>query len=134
MFSWKRIIKIVVGVIVVVAILAGIYFGVTSRRAKIILASVISDNHEHYLDCYELPFYPQAQKAILAHQDAVEKLKKLGAFEVSVEEIKCKGWDGGMEFVKGDIKIQYNTHSQRVAIEKFLGKTFFGIPYKGENH
>jgi hypothetical protein len=133
-FSWKRIGKIILFFLILAGILAGVWFAAMSRPVKIAWASVVLDNREHYLDCYSLPFYPQVEKALKEHADIAEKLKQLGAGEVLPQENKCKGWQGGIEFIKGDILIKYSSHSQRLAIEKLIGDNFFGIPYRGENH
>lgn len=133
-FSLKRVLKIVVVILAIAALGVGGYALVTSRPAKIWLASTISDNRNDFLPCQQLPFYPQARKALDQHKDIVEKIKQAGAFDVAAEEIKCPSADGSFYFTKGDIVIQYDTHAQRIAIEKLIGDNFFGIPWRGENH
>jgi len=71
------------------------------------------------------------EKSLKAHQDVVEQLKQAGATEIKGAEIKCKGFEDGLVFVKGEIEIHYNSHGQRVAIEKIIGDNFFGIAYRG---
>lgn len=133
-FSWLRIAKMVLIVVLIIGAAAGLGVAAVSRPVRIAWASWVLDNHENYLGCYDLPFFPQVEKALSRHADVAEKLKQLGAYRVSAEKISCKGWDEGIELTKGDILIQYNTHAQRLAIEKQIGDNFFGIPYRGENH
>ena len=132
-FSFLRVNKILLGALVLIGVLVGGSFLASSRTVKIAWASIILDNREHYLDCYSLPFYPQVEKALADHADIVEKIQALGTEQVNAVQIKCKGWDGGIEFIKGDILIEYSTHNQRAAIEKLVGDNFFGIPYRGKN-
>lgn len=132
-FSWKLVGKIILVVVIIGALLGTGYFLFNFRPAKIAFMSLVSDDHEHYLPCEELPFLAQVQKALNQHADVVNKLKELGAFEVSAVENKCPSL-GGFYFIKGDILIQYETHSQRLAIESLIGNNFFGIPWRGENH
>lgn len=131
-FSWRRIFKAIFICIIVTGIIAGVYFGLKSKQFKIAYASFILDNREHYTDCYGLPFFPQVEKAITEHGDIIDKLKAVGAESVTAEKLVCKGWDGGIELVKGDLLIHYNTHENREDIEKLIGDNFFGIPYRGE--
>ncbi len=133
-FSWKRIFKILFYFILVCTLIAGCYFVVVSKKFKIAYASFILDNREHYTDCYGLPFFAQVEKSITEHGDIIDKLKVVGAESITAEKLVCKGWDGGIELIKGDIKIEYNSHDQRIKIEELIGDNFFGIPWRGENH
>ena len=130
-FSWLRIGK-VIGVIVIIAAVFGAgWAAVTSRKGKIVWASWSRNAREHFLPCEDLPFYPQVQKTLAEHKDAVEKIRELGGNNVRAEELRCKIWEGGYGYIKGDIAIDYQTRSQRKAIEKLLGDKFFGIPWEG---
>jgi hypothetical protein len=133
-FFWLRIAKLVLIFVLIAALCGGLWFGVNSRNAKIAWASLILNNHEHYLPCEQLPFFPEVQKSLLKHQDIVNEIKQLGGYDVSASEIKCPSVDGKLYFIKGDILIQYHSRNQRMAIEKLIGDNFFGIPYRGENH
>jgi hypothetical protein len=131
-FSWLRIGKIVLIVLVLAGVLVGGWFLATSRPVKIAWASLMFDRRENYLDCYSLPFYPQVQKALNNHSDIVQKLKLAGGGQVTGEQIPCTGWAGGIQFIKGDIVISYQSRQQRQAVEKLIGDNFFGIAYRGE--
>jgi hypothetical protein len=131
-FSWKRVLNIIFAVILIAGIGLGVFEFVILRQVRVEWASIILDRHEHYIPCAELPFLQEAKKKINNNQDTVEKVKKAGAVEVYPEEIKCPSADGSYFFIKGDVLVKYHTHAQRVAIEKIIGKTFFGIPYRGE--
>ena len=131
--SWKRVLKTVSLIVLASAAAGGVYFIVTFRPVKIAWASLVLDNREHFFTCEQLPFYPQVQKALSVHADVVANLKGAGAFEVKPNLIKCKNFEGGIEFMKGDIEIDYSTHQQRQAVEKLIGDNFFGIPYRGYN-
>ncbi len=133
-FSWKRILKTVGIIVLIFSLLASAYFVLNLRPVKIRLASWFLDNREHYMPCEILPFLPQVKKEMVKHADVVDKIKTLGAFDVSANEIKCYMLDGKNYFPKGEIVISYDTHAQRKAIEKLIGDNFFGIPYRGENH
>ncbi len=132
-FSWKRVAKVVGVIVGAAAVCAGVYFLVNYRPAKILYYSVVKDDREHFLPCEQLPFYPQVTRALARHQDMVAKLKNAGALEVLGQETNCASSAGGMYFIKGDILIQYHSRAQRSAIQKLLGDTFFGIPYRGES-
>ena len=129
--SLKRIAKVAGVTVLSCALFVAVFFLISSRRFQIAWASAVYDRHEHYLDCYGLAFYPQVQKALAQHADVVKKLKSAGAEQVTANEIKCQGFVGGIQFVKGDILITYSSRSQRQAIEKIIGDNFFGIPYRG---
>jgi hypothetical protein len=133
-FSWKRISKTVCIIVLIFSVVASVYFVLNLRPVKIRLASWFLDNREHYTPCEILPFLPQVKKELVKHADVVDKIKSLGAFDVSAHEIKCYMLDGKNYFPKGEIVISYGTHAQRKAIEKLIGDNFFGIPYRGENH
>jgi len=132
-FSWKRIFKVVGTTVLAGAIIAGVYFFVTRRPVKIAWANLIYDRREIFLDCQQLPFYPQVEKAFLAHQDIVQKVKQApGVENFYAEKNECKNFDGGITFIKGQAELEYKNRSARDSAEKIIGTTFFGIPYRGE--
>jgi hypothetical protein len=130
-FSWLRIGKIVLIVVIVAALAGGGWFLANARQTKIAWASFIADSHEHYLPCEQLPFLPEVQKALAGHADAVAKIKQLGAVQVEASKVNCPTADGRYYFIKGDVLVGYHSHAQRSAIEKFIGKNFFGLPWRG---
>ena len=130
MKSFKNIAKIVGFVIGLAVIFAAVFITVSSRKVHIAWASLVLDEHQRYLTCFELPFFVQVQKALSAHADMLTKIKQAGG-QVQSKEIKCKNYDQGLMFVKGEIEIVYQTHAQRLAIEKLIGDNFFGIAYSG---
>lgn len=130
-FSWKRIAKIVLVIVVIGAALGGVYFLANVRQVKVAWAAMVFDRHENYFNCYQLPFLPEVQKAIVQHGDIIDKMKVLGASSVTAEEIKCPSVDGSMYFIKGDMVVEYANRSQRQDIEKLIGDNFFGIAYRG---
>jgi hypothetical protein len=131
-FSWKRIFKIV-GIIVLAGLVAaGIYFFVTWRPVKIVWASLIYDRRENFVDCQHLPFYPQVEKAFLAHGDIVQKVRQIpGVENFYFVKIECKIYDGGTTFLKGQGELEYKKRSAKNSAEKIIGNNFFGIPYRG---
>jgi len=131
-FSWLRIAKIMFVVLVIAALMGTAWLGITSRRAKIAYASFTKDDHEHFLPCEQLPFLLEVQQAIVKHSDIVSQIKQLGASKVEAVEVRCLTLDRGSYFIKGDMLINYQTRTQRTAIEKLIGDNFFGIAYRGE--
>ncbi len=132
-FSWLRIGKIISVILIIAAIVAGIYFFANWRPVKIAWADLIHNRRETFLDCEELPFYPQVDKAFSQHQGIVNKVKAVsGVMGFAPEELKCKIFDGGTEFIKGDVVLTYNSRAAKTETEKILGKDFFGIAYRGE--
>ena len=126
----KNIAKIVGFAVAMAGLFVAIFFLMTWRPFHIAWASWVLDEHQHYMDCYELPFYAEAEKALKVHADVVESLKQAGA-TLEPKELKCQGYEEGLVFLKGEIEIRYSTHKQRLAIEKMIGDNFFGIAYRG---
>lgn len=91
--------------------------------------SIILDNKNHYLTCDELPDIQTVEKVFAKHKKEADEITKIGAnISVAVSEFdnpNCKG--------KADIYIEYGSHDQRIKIEKIIGNTFFGIPYRMRN-
>ncbi len=131
--SLKSIGKVLGFIIFLAVLFAAVFSLMTSRKFHIAFQSLVFDSRQHYFGCYELPFYPEVQKALADHGDIIEQLKQVGATEVKPNEIKCRGFQEGLVFIKGDIEIWYSTRKQRVEIEKIIGDNFFGIPYRGYN-
>ena len=132
-FSWKRIFKIVGTVVLACGIIAGIYFFVTSGSVRIAWVSLVYDRRENFLNCEDFPFYPQVQKVFAQHPDAVNKIKAVpGVAGFFPEENRCRIYEGGMQFIKGQAVLEYQNRSARAQAEKIIGKDFFGIPYRGE--
>ena len=132
-FSWLRIGKIISIILIIAAIVAGIYFFANWRPVKIAWADLIHNRRETFLDCEELPFYPQVDKAFSQHPDIVNKVKAVpGVTGFVPEELKCKIFDGGTEFIKGDAVLTYSSRAAKTAAEKILGKDFFGLVYRGQ--
>lgn len=131
-FSWIRTLNVIFAIILIAGIGFGGYYFVTSKPVKSFWADWVLNKHEHYLDCYDLPFNVEVEKAVAKHQKEIKEIVDLGAVNVKPISIKCKVWEQGIEFVKGDLLINFHTRSQKNAIEKYLGKTFFGVPYRLE--
>ncbi|MDE2312171.1 MAG: hypothetical protein KGJ93_03770 [Patescibacteria group bacterium] len=101
--------------------------------AKIVWASVIHNRREHLVDCEHLPFFPQVQKAFSVHQDLTAKVLAInGVAGFEPEQLTCKIYDQGLEFIKGDVLLTYRSRAARAAAERLLGQNFFGIPYRGQ--
>ena len=132
-FSWLRIGKIVLIVVIAAAVVGGIWLLVTSRPVKIAWASLINNRRENYLACEQLPFFPQVQKAFDQHQDVVNKVKAVpGIVDFKPELLKCVIFTGGTQFLKGDGVLEYKNRSARSAAEKIIGKDFYSMPYSGQ--
>jgi hypothetical protein len=95
-------------------------------------ASIIFDKREHYTDCEHLPFKVSVQKAFDRHQDMVNKVKAVpGVVDFFSEENRCKIFEQGTQFIKGQAVLVYKSRSARKQAENLIGKDFFGIPYRG---
>lgn len=131
-FSWKRVGKIVLVVILLILVATGVYFFVTWRPVKIVWASLIFDRRENYLQCHDLPFFQQAQKTFYQHSDFVAKVKNVpGVKDFFIEKIVCPAYESQMTFIKGQGELVYQNRHARTQAEKILGNTFFGVPYDG---
>lgn len=113
-------------------VFGGIYFVMNLPAIKIAAASWMNDSRENYIDCEHLAFYPLVEKTFAQHQDLADKVKAIpGVTNFLPEQIKCKLYEGGMEFVKGQTVLEYKNRAARTQAEKLIGKDFFGIPYRG---
>lgn len=121
------------GIILMLLVLAEAVFLLGQNlKAKIAWASIVFDKREHYIDCEHLPFYVQAQKAFLEHSDVVAKVKAVsGVTDFRPQENKCKIFEGGIQFIKGQAVLEYKNRAARAKAEKIIGQDFFGIPYQG---
>jgi hypothetical protein len=109
-----------------------VYFFVVWTPVKSLWASWAHDRRETYVDCEHLPFYGQVLKSASQHGDVIAKVKGIsGVSDFVSENLSCKIYDGGSEFVKGDFLLTYKTRAARQAAEKIIGPDFFGIPYRG---
>ena len=129
-FSLPRVLKVLLGILILFLIGFGSFYIFTIRTVKVFLTDQLFHQRMTYLSCYDMPFYEQVQKVYSSHAKDVESLKKLGAKEVDAIETDCSGWAGGLTFVKGDILIVVATNDQRKQVEKYLEKDFFGMPYR----
>ena len=130
-FSWKRILKILLAVLIIAGLGFGVFKVATARATKIWYANMFLGEKEHYLDCYGLPFYGQVVNAMQKHPEIIEQVKSTGATITDVR-IECKQWDEGMTFAKGDFLISYTEKKQKAEIEKLFGKDIYGIAYRIE--
>lgn len=120
--------------VVIIALAWGLYWLVNFRPAKIAWASLRYGNTEHFLACENLPFFVQVEKAMDDHADVVEKLKNTaGVKSVSAKEIRCSIVPGGIEFIKGEMLLEYENRTAQSGIRKLIGDNFFGISYRGVN-
>lgn len=132
-FSWLRIGKIILIIILAAVFAGGIWFAVISRPVKAAWASLVHNRRENYLTCEQLPFFPQVDKAFNEHRDIVNKVKAVpGVLDFKPELDSCYIFSGGTEFLKGQAALEYNSRAARTQAEKIIGKDFFGIPYHGE--
>jgi len=129
-FSWKRVGKVIVGILLLLAVILGLWVLVTAAPVKAEWDSVVLDERNQYMPCEQLPFYRQGMTAISNHQDMLDKVRAAGASSVTLVEVKCMT-DSNFFFIKGDLIIDYKNRQARSAIEKLLGNDFFGIPYIG---
>ncbi len=100
------------------------------RAFKIWYASAFFGSREHFLSCYDLPFYVQAEKIFFEHKGATEKIEGLGGFSVNLEKVICPGWTDAKYTNKAEVVVEYFSNKARKDIESFLGKDFFGLPYR----
>ncbi|HVY68128.1 MAG TPA: hypothetical protein VHA30_04520, partial [Patescibacteria group bacterium] len=96
-FSWRRVGKVVLAIVVLGALAAGLWLLISWRPVRIIWAAEARNRIENFLPCEDLPFYVQVEKGLGQHQDAVARLKQLGAQSVSVRQVDCRVEDGGYE-------------------------------------
>jgi len=90
---------------------------------------VVLDNRNHYLSCDQLPSEDEVRQMMEIHQDIIEKIEQinLGLVGTEMDTSTCPG--------KADILFWYGTHQDRLLIESIIGDdTFYGIPYRLENH
>lgn len=88
---------------------------------------------ENNLDCESLPFYATVEKQFKIRADLVKKVKSVpGVVDFYPEQITCKIYDGGLEFIKGDAALIYSSRSAKNKAREILGKDFMGLPYRGE--
>ena len=131
-FSWTRVFKIVGAIVVIGGVVGAVYALAQTRSVKIAWASLVLDRREHFLDCEQLPFNVQVEKAFNQHPGAVDQVKAInGVVDFRPEAIPCKNYEGGLEFIKGDALLIYKNRAARSAAEKVLGNNFFGILYRG---
>jgi hypothetical protein len=125
--------KKLLATVLLLLILAEAFFLLSQNVAvKKAWASIVFDKREHYIDCEHLPFYELAQKAFGQHQDIVNKVKAIpGVVDFFPEENRCKIYEQGTQFVKGQAVLIYKNRPARKQAENIIGKDFFGIPYSG---
>ena len=90
---------------------------------------VVLDNRNHYLSCDQLPSEDEVRQMMEIHQDVIEKIERInpGLVGTEIDTSVCSG--------KADILFWYGTHQDRLLIESIIGDdTFYGIPYRLENH
>lgn len=132
-FSWLRIAKITGIIVFFGAVAAGVYFFVAWNPVKAAWASLVRNRRDVYLDCEHLPFNALVEKTFSKHSDIVDKVKAVpGVRGFAPEEIRCRNYEGGIEFIKGDALLTYNSRAARTQAEAILGKDFFGMAYRGE--
>lgn len=120
-------------IILLILILAEAVFLLSQSLAvKKAWASIIFDKREHYTDCEHLPFYVSVQKAFSQHPEIVNKVRAIpGVMDFFPEENRCKIFEQGTQFIKGQAVLVYKSRSARKQAETLIGKDFFGIPYRG---
>lgn len=86
------------------------------------------DNKNHYLPCEQLPSVLDVNSVIQEHQDKIKQIEQIapGLVGIEVDAWSCPG--------KADIIFWYNSHENRLKIEKIIsGSTFYNIPYRLQN-
>ncbi len=85
------------------------------------------DTRGHYLGCEELPTLSEVERVFAENKSVIEQIKQVNPGFINVEiNSPCPR--------KGEILIEYPSHNDRIMIEKLIGDTFFGIPYRGLNY
>lgn len=74
--------------------------------------------------CARLPSAAEVQRVVATNQATWEQIKQ-HSVSVSVNSQRCPG--------KAQIDIHYATADDRAAIERMIGDTFFGVPYRMVN-
>lgn len=86
------------------------------------------DNKNHYLPCEQLPSVSDVNLVIQERQDKIKQIEQIapGLVGIEVDDWSCPG--------KADIIFWYNSHENRLKIEKIISdSTFYNIPYRLQN-
>lgn len=112
--------------VMAVVVIAGIGVEYKTRFLKRTIASVLHDARVHGVGCEGLPTLSEVERIVEEHQDAIEEIRNVHPGFIRVEVASPPGCPG-----KGEIYIEYPSHSDRVRIEELIGETFFGVPWRG---
>ena len=121
----------VVGLLLILAItcLGTVIAAKQANLFRRLYDDLVLDNRGHYLSCDELPSETQVRAVLEGHQDTIRTIEEVnpGLVGVDIDTWTCPG--------KADLIIWYATHQNRLEIEKIISHdTFFGVPYRLENH
>ena len=90
------------------------------------VASTIYDNRAIFISCDELPDLSDVKSVMAQHNQVIQEIKNIDPENIVITiDNSCPG--------KGSLVIYYPSHNDRTQIEKLLGDSFFGIPWKGIN-
>lgn len=99
-----------------------------ARRSAPIAASVLDtlvlDEVERELPCDRLPSEERVRRVLAEHRAEWERVRGLSEW-VTVDIWRCPG--------KASLDIYYATQRDRAEIERLIGPTFFGVPYRVQN-
>jgi hypothetical protein len=104
-------------------IFTGVKFKVIPR-----LYDFLVDNKSHYLSCEQLPSVADVNSIIKEHQNEITQIEQIdpGLVGIEIDSWSCPG--------KADIIFWYNSHENRLKIEKKISdSTFYTIPYRLQN-
>ncbi len=113
--------KVLILAVIITLIVGAIFL---RRPLQRFVMDVLTDNKELYLSCGELPTTEKVEATFTDHADTVQEINSIGNISI-VHSENCMG--------KSYVEIQYGSHGQRNQIEKIIGDTFFGIPWRGVN-
>lgn len=121
--SQKRGLFVVVTVFILAALL---WVESTNHILGRWIAGTLYDNHANFMSCAELPSLSSVEQAMSEHQDLIQQIVDIRPDFINITiDSSCRG--------KGILVIEYASHADRIQIEKLIGDTFFGIPWKGIN-
>jgi len=112
--------------VMIIVIILGIGVEYKTHFFKKMIADVVYDNRLHGVICEELPALSEVEQIVEEHRDSIKEIENVNPGFIFVKvESPCPG--------KGIIVIEYASHQDRLRIEKLIGETFFGVPWKGIN-
>jgi hypothetical protein len=96
----------------------------TAPIAASVLDTLLLDEVEREPPCDRLPSAARVRRVLAEHRDDWERVRGLSEW-TTVETSRCPG--------KASLEIYYTTQRDRAEIERLIGATFFGVPYRVQN-